>query len=442
MTTIVENLAQTVRDLSALPGAAQLISPDMATVVQHLGAVKAAPAQRPVTPVSTKDLNNAGHINPQDSLNKQRPTTPPALLRTSAQHSPVTPSGSMPAQSSCAGNPAAPGLEPMQGVLEKPAGLFNSAPPAESAQSQDLQILAAQGVQLPTNQAMAMGPQARLPSGTVTTDSSSDSDGEQQDAKRARHDAKAPADSAHGMLMAQRALAAVMGLKQHQQGPGQPATLPAVSTAPAAPSPAVFGALPYALPLVMTLPASITTGTGAGAGAGAGAGFALPAQQHPKLQMPAKRAASVHEMMEAAEILTGLHNNIHSPMASDDQQLDETYSEPWSPHMQGMMDVEHGWGIPVAAAAAGASKPPAKPRGRGRPPGKKGGKGRRTGRQADKPHVSVAGPDQRTKQAEPGSPEVKMTYAAQQASSNMLSHGHSPVLTFHVFPLFCPAVPV
>lgn len=350
MTTIVENLAQTVRDLSALPGAAHIISPDMATVVQHIAAIKAPPGQRPVTPVNTKDFNNAEHNNGPDSMAKQRPVTPPALLRMSAQHSPTLPG--MPAQPSPIGNQAGPQPQPMQGMLAPVLGLHAPQQPAEVSK------LAAHPVKAEQLQGLQPLPTA----GSLTTETSSDSDEERLSTKRQRQDgAKAP-DSAHGMLMAQHALAAVL----KQQGLAPLPSLPALSTAPAALNHAALGAMPLGLPVMMSLnlcsPVSM--------GPRGAAGFAMPGLQQPKLPMAGNRTASVHEMIEAAEILTGLHNNIHSPMASSE----DAHSEPWSPHGMEEQAYAQGWGRPAAAAAAG--KPPAKARTK-RPAAKKTGQKRR-----------------------------------------------------------------
>jgi hypothetical protein len=74
--------------------------------------------------------------------------------------------------------------------------------------------------------------------------------------------------------------------------------------------------------------------------------------------MVGNRTASVQEVWEAAEILTGMHNNTTSPMACDE----DAYSEPWSPHNMEEQAYQQCWGRPAAAAAgkSRAKRPAAK----------------------------------------------------------------------------------
>lgn len=122
---MIQSLAHKISDLSSLPGAAEIIGPDMATVVKGITSISpnsnsraAAPAPAQMQPpaqhtkypalslnTNAKGLSVAGRLS---SLDRQRPSTPPAQPKAlPTQHvSPVTPSGyTMPAQPGCVAPP-------------------------------------------------------------------------------------------------------------------------------------------------------------------------------------------------------------------------------------------------------------------------------------------------------------------------------------------------
>lgn len=364
MTTMVANLAATVRNLSALPGADKLISPDMATVVHRLASARPLHSLTQANK-NTLDLCTLGPLNSLDSCaSRQRPETPPALMRASAQHSPVTPTH-IPAQTLV---PSAPALhlrspddallpfQPLPGAPSPVTGLQDRAPPATfQGQRQPAGGLSYQ----------AMVAQLHMGSGSLSiTDSSSDSEAGANLSKRACKGTQRPSEAVQA---AQRALAAVMGLKQHQPGP--------VRTVPAP------GSLAPAGPAGLRIR---TTASGAAPAAGSPnpPALALPPQrqQHEaRLLLAGHSAASVHEILQAADIIFGMHSDLLDPMGFRQDVNEELDTSPNNPSSLAPKHDEHGWAKPAPAAA---SKPAAKP-GRAAPktPVKRG-------RQAETSHVS------------------------------------------------------
>lgn len=363
MTTMVADLAATVCSLSALPGADKLIRPDMATVVQRLASSR-PPHSLTLADKNTLNLCTLGPLNSLDSCaSRQRPGTPPALLRAYAQHSPVTPTH-IPAQTLV---PSAPALHlrspddallPFQPLPSPVTGLQDTTPPAIfQGQRQPAGGLSYQ----------AMAAQLRMGSGSLSiTDSSSDSEAGGNLSKRGCKGTQRPSEAVQA---AQRALAAVMGLKQHQPGP--------VHTVPAP------GSLPPADPAGLRIR---TTVTAAGAAPAAGSpnppALAIPTQrqQHEaRLLLAGHSAASVHEILQAADIIFGMHSDNLDPMGFRQDVNPEPDTFPNDPSSLAPTHEEHGWAKPAPAAA---SKPAAKP-GRAAPktPVKRG-------RQAETSHVS------------------------------------------------------
>jgi len=327
LASIIQELSKTVNSLSGLPGASHIISPDMAVFVQSMTS-PSAPAQQALLPLAVpavaKDLNNKGHSILQGSIttkHKQQPTTPPAAMqpRSSAQHSPNTPNSTqlpliLPNPSATALHvpaPALTGLGPLSPTLL--AGTRHTVP--------------------------CKSPRRRCSSDSAADDSCSDSDdedcqGKPPSSKRVCSD----------VLTAQRALAAVMGIKQKpfaastQHAPRPEAPPTAAGSAKASTS--------FGLPAMLLMPGHISTGQ---------------SSQFKQLRMGG--AASLGDMLEAAEILTALHNDTESPIASSEEEL-----EPWG--TQG-----------PAPAAAVFTLPAPKPRGRPTA-AKKGGKSQ------NKKHVS------------------------------------------------------
>lgn len=344
MTTMVADLAATVRDLSALPGADKYISPDMATVVHRLASTR---PQHPLTYANNKTLDacTPGPISSLDSgMCRQRPETPPALLRASAQHSPVTPTH-MPAQA-LVPSPHAMHLrspddallpfQPSPGALIPVQGLQDTAPPATFQARQ-------QPAGVPSYQSIAA--QLRMGSSSLsTTDSSSDSKAGGSPSKRA---CKGTQRASEAVQAAQRALAAVMGLQQHQPAPVRTSLAP-VSTVPASPT---------GLTIRTTAPCAAPA-----AGSTNPSSLALPAQRQQyeaRLLLAGLSATSVHEILRAADIIFGMHSDTLDPQGFRQDVQHEEDAFPKDPCSLAPMQEEHG--AKAAPAPAAAARKPGRP---------------------------------------------------------------------------------
>lgn len=330
LASIIQELSKTVGSLSGLPGAAQIISPDMAVFVQSM-TCPSAPAQQALLPLAVpaaaKDLNNKGDTILQGSIttkHRQQPTTPPAAMqhRSSAQHSPITPNSTQ--LPLILPNPSATALQ-LPGPALTELGVL---PPTLLAGTQ--------------HTVHFKSPRPRCTSASAGDDSSSDSDDEEDCRGKPPSSKRVCSD----VLTAQRALAAVMGIKQ---GPFAASTQHAPTfAAPPTAAGSTKASSPFGLPATLLMPGSISTGQG---------------NQLKQLKMGG--AASLGDMLEAAEILTALHNDIESPMASSEEELEPLGT------------------VGPAATAAVFTLPAPKPRGRPTA-AKRGGKSR------DKKHVSTA----------------------------------------------------